>query len=516
MKLISFSKRFSLLCLFTAAIVSSCGSPSGKGTGESVDLSKYLGSDGVYSFTVKDLSFTLTPVSGGSFSMGQTFDQGVKKNPDIHQVILDGFAIGTSEVTQDLWKAVMGNNPSPKDVPGAPVSGVTYENAVKFTAKLAKMTGIPFRLPTEAEWEFAARGGNKSLRYLYSGGNQFKPSMANELGIKAMSGGVWEWCSDKWTEDLGDELAINPTGPSEGIENVLRGGSSADPMSDCIISSRKGLSPKTKSPTAGIRLAVSTGEKCPQQIIDLIEKNIVPRDPVTEIKPETFKVGDVSFRMLPVEGGSFRMGATEEHEKLAKDDEKPVHKVTLDNFMIGEFEVTCELWEAVMGYLPPYLQGKGYPVGNVSWYDSQSFIAKLNSLTGRKFRLPTEAEWEYAARGGKKAKGYPFAGALRSDVVAVKETKDLKPAKVGTRLPNELGTYDMSGNVWEWCQDRLAQYSAEDSVNPIGPEKTESGLDYRVMRGGSAAAFWDKCRTANRSENKASMFKSTIGFRLAL
>ncbi|MBQ1842618.1 MAG: SUMF1/EgtB/PvdO family nonheme iron enzyme, partial [Bacteroidales bacterium] len=90
------------------------------------------------------------------------------------------------------------------------------------------------------------------------------------------------------------------------------------------------------------------------------------------------------------------------------------------------------------------------------------------------------------------------------------------PVKVGTRFPNELGTYDMSGNVWEWCQDRFAPYSSEDSVNPVGPEKTETGLDYRVMRGGSAAAFWDKCRTANRSENKASLFKSTIGFRLAL
>ena len=504
------------MLLASMTLFFSCSSPGGKQQEEVVDISAFKGNDGLYSFTVKDISFTMIPVEGGTFSMGETFDQGVKKNPDIHQVILDGYAIGAAEVTQDLWKAVMGSNPSPRDVPGAPVSGVTYENAVKFTSKLSKITGVPFRLPTEAEWEFAARGGNKALRNLYSGGNVYKPSMVNELGAKAMSGGVWEWCSDRWTETLGYELAVNPTGPSEGIENVLRGGSDADKKEDCKISSRKGLSPKTKSPTAGLRLVVSTGEKCPQAIIDLIEKNIVPRDPVTDLKPERFTVGSVSFRMLPVEGGSFMMGATQEQEKFAKDDEKPVHRVTLDNFMIGEYEVTCELWEAVMGYLPPYLQGKGYPVGNVSWYDAQAFIAKLNSLTGRKFRLPTEAEWEFAARGGKKTHGFPFAGALRSDVVAVKETKDLKPVKVGTRTPNELGTYDMSGNVWEWCQDRFAPYTAEDVVNPTGPEKTESGLDYRVMRGGSAAAFWDKCRTSNRTENKASLFKSTIGFRLAL
>ncbi len=132
----------------------------GCGSAPEADLSSFLTEDGLYTFSVKDVTFTLTPVGGGTFSMGETFDQGVRKNPDIHQVILDGFAIGTTEVSQALWKAVMGNNPSPKEIPTAPVNNISWKDASKFVGKLSSMTGIAFRLPTEAEWEFAARGGN--------------------------------------------------------------------------------------------------------------------------------------------------------------------------------------------------------------------------------------------------------------------------------------------------------------------------------------------------------------------
>lgn len=478
----------------------------GCGSAPEADLSSFLTEDGLYTFSVKDVTFTLTPVGGGTFSMGETFDQGVRKNPDIHQVILDGFAIGTTEVSQALWKAVMGNNPSPKEIPTAPVNNISWKDASKFVGKLSSMTGIAFRLPTEAEWEFAARGGNS-----------LSTESNNGLGLKAMVGSVWEWCSDVYEDDLGDNLKINPTGPEKGDKRALRGGSSADPKKDCMVSSRKGLFGSSKSSTAGLRVAVSTGEKCPEDIFNTIVYNKVPREEVSS-KVEKFSVGGVSFRMMPVEGGTFLMGATPEQLQLGKDDEKPVHEVSLDDFMIGEFEVTCDLWQAVMGYLPPYLGGGSYPVGNVSWYDAWAFIRKLNYLTGRKFRLPTEAEWEYAARGGKKAGKNPFifAGSMHSSPVAYCEAKDLKPQPVGKLQPNQLGTYDMSGNVWEWVQDRYGPYSSEAQVNPQGPLETESGLDYRVLRGGSAAAKWDKCRTSNRSENKASFFKSTMGFRLAL
>ena len=502
-----------LIPALTALLWVSCQGNHAATVADVADLSPYLSEDGTYELTAGGVSFKMVPVAPGFYQMGETFEQKVVKNPDIHPVFLDGFAIGEEEVSQELWKAVMGSNPSPKEKLNAPVTRISWEDAVKFTVKLSQMTGLPLRLPTEAEWEFAARGGNRSLRYRYSGSND-GPGAVNELGIKNMSGGVWEWCNDVWTDDLGDEPGINPVGPESGDSRVLRGGSAADPKIDCIISSRKQAFASSKSGAAGLRLAISTGEKCPQEILDILTGH--GKRETSDLAAEDFTVGDVTFRMMPVEGGSFTMGATIEQLELAKDDEKPAHQVKLDTFKIGQYEVTCALWKAVMGYLPPNMKADNHPVGNVTWYDAQLFIRRLNELTGRQFRLPTEAEWEYAARGGQRHRGFVFAGANRSAEVAQNEKEDLKTRPVGQLRPNELGTYDMSGNAWEWCQDYFGPYSAEDAVNPSGPEKTESGLDFRVMRGGSAAAFWDKCRTANRSQNRASYFKSTIGFRLAL
>jgi formylglycine-generating enzyme required for sulfatase activity len=479
------------------------------------DLSPYANDHGTYTVPVGSQSIELIPVAGGSFTMGQTPEQGIRKTPDIRRVFLDGFAISKLEVTQALWKEVMGSNPSPRDIPAAPVSKITWDEAVQFTARLAKKTGIPFRLPTEAEWEFAARGGNASMRHRYSGSDT-EIGAENELGIKAMSGGVWEWCSDFWRETLETEPGFNPTGPESGSDHVLRGGSAADKKADCVISSRRNLYAKARLETAGLRVAVSTGEPCPQALIDLVFKNEVPRDPIAKLSVEVFNVNGFTFKMMPVEGGTFQMGGTDEQGQLAKDDEKPVHAVTLDSFMIGQYEVTGALWNAVMGYLPPNMQADNKPVGNISWYDAQAFIKKLNELTGRKFRLPTEAEWEYVARGGRKSHGYVFAGAGHSTLVAQCDRSDLRTCPVGKLSPNELGTYDMSGNAWEYCQDRYATYPAGDQVNPKGPEATESGKDYRVARGGSAAATWDKCRVSNRLDVRATNYKSTIGFRLAL
>ena len=202
-------------------------------------------------------------------------------------------------------------------------------------------------------------------------------------------------------------------------------------------------------------------------------------------------------------------------EAAVRDDELPLHEVTLDPFKIGKLEVTQALWEAVMGSVPYGNQGPDYPVGNVSWYDVQAFIRKLNALTGRQFRLPTEAEWEYAARGGKKSHGYPFAGSAYPQGVAQYGYDDMRTRPVARYSPNELGLYDMSGNAWEWCQDRPGPYGSPAQTNPTGPDETALG-DVRVMRGGSVATAADKCRVSNRNEFHASNFRSTIGFRLVL
>ena len=191
---------------------------------------------------------------------------------------------------------------------------------------------------------------------------------------------------------------------------------------------------------------------------------------------KTFSVNGVSFKMISVQGGTYTMGATSEQGSDAYDDEYPAHSETVSNFMIGETEVTQELWQAVMGSNPSYFTGSmQYPVENVSWNDCQTFINRLNQLTGQNFRLPSEAEWEYAARGGKKSNGYKYSGS--NDVNAVAwywDNSSERTHTVKTKQPNELGIYDMSGNVYEWCQD----YWRNDY---------NSSYNYscRVLRGGS-------------------------------
>ena len=200
--------------------------------------------------------------------------------------------------------------------------------------------------------------------------------------------------------------------------------------------------------------------------------------PSGSVVPITVK--GVTFNMIKVEGGTFTMGATPEMTD-PKDNEKPTHQVTLSSYYIGETEVTQALWQAVMGSNPSQFAGDNLPVERVTWEYCQAFIAKLNSLTGKNFRLPTEAEWEYAARGGNKSNGTQYSGSSNIDEVAwYSDNSSSMTHPVKTKKANELGIYDMSGNVWEWCQDWRGSYSSESLNNPTGPE---SGIE-RVRRGG--------------------------------
>ena len=205
-------------------------------------------------------------------------------------------------------------------------------------------------------------------------------------------------------------------------------------------------------------------------------------------------VNGVTFNMIKVEGGTFTMGATPEMTN-PWNDEKPTHQVTLSSYYIGETEVTQSLWKAVMGSNPSRFTGDNLPVENVSWNDCQQFIDKLNSLTGKKFRLPTEAEWEYAARGGNKSRHTQYSGSSNIDDVAwYEDNSGSKTHPVKTKKANELGIYDMSGNVWEWCQDRKGSYSRRVQNNPTGPESGSR----RVYRGGSWNNLKRNCRSSNR------------------
>ena len=239
---------------------------------------------------------------------------------------------------------------------------------------------------------------------------------------------------------------------------------------------------------------------------------------------ETITVNGVSFKMIGVEGGTFMMGANPAIDGGDQTlDELPAHQVTVSSFSIGQTEVTQELWIAVMGSNPSYCSSFNdrfeddfrRPVEDVSWRYCRQFIDSLNKLTGRHFRFPTEAVWEFAARGGNQSQGYKYAGSNNVDEVAWHqfncERMGLPTQPVGSKKPNELGLYDMSGNVDEWVQDWWSDYTEEAQVNPRGPY---SGTK-KVFRGGAWQIIqkWHRCAT--RAADYDYVPISFIGLRLA-
>ncbi len=221
----------------------------------------------------------------------------------------------------------------------------------------------------------------------------------------------------------------------------------------------------------------------------------------------------ISIDMVRVEAGTFTMGATAEM-KDPYDWEKPTHRVTLTNdYYIGKYEVTQALWQAVMGKNPSEDKGDNLPVEQVSWDDCQEFLSKLNRITGKTFRLPTEAEWEYAARGGNKSRGYQYSGSNNlSDVAWYWDNSGYETHAVGTKQPNELGIYDMSGNVEEWCQDWSGEYSSSSQVNPTG---ANSG-NCRAIRGCCWRHDARYCHSSYRSSSAPINRHDGLGLRLAL
>ena len=447
----------------------------------------------ITTLNVKGVEFKLIPVEGGTFTMGAG-NNDPEANSDeqpAHQVTLSDFYICETEITQQLWQIVMGNNPSYTSNEGEqfPVGQITWLSAQRFINALNFLTKMNFRLPTEAEWEYAARGGNKSQSYIYSGSNNYsdvastgetvydvKKYAPNELGIYGMTGNAAELTEDKYNNYTPDPQ-VNPlqTEAMLGYSNsmVIRGGSYRKAESFGRVTARDFSERKTGLADFGLRLVVSEPytNSNPADVNGDLKVNstdvVSVYNTIINGEPQAVKkiyVDGIAINMHYVQGGEFTMGSTPEHSSYSLDT-KPTHQVILSDYYIAETEVTQELWETVMGKSVAdfakernlnfrYGQGFNYPMYYITYDDCQTFIQKLNQLTGQNFRLPTEAEWEYAARGGNKAHGLSYPGdQTAGDISWFTNNSNNTTHPVKTKNPNELGLYDMAGNVMEAVQD---------------------------------------------------------------
>lgn len=530
--------------------------------------------------TVNGVSFVMVEVEGGTFMMGATSEQGsdgYDSEKPIHEVTLSSYCIGQMEVTQELWQAIMGNNPSRflGDL-NRPVDFISWDDCQRFIERLNNLTNKQFRLPTEAEWEYAARGGKRSMRYKYAGGNSIDEvawynnnsdntshsvgmKKPNELNLYDMSGNVWEFCQD-WFDYYGEESTNNPMGPSLGSMRVLRGGAWNDIEWGCRVSYRKNTNQwNAVNGIFGLRLALdidSTKFSLSKTVVEIedgeclsigilngrgnytvygdstIVRNKIygerleltgMKEGITSIIVEdnetkaqatitaivdapvtrSFTVNGVTFRMIRVKGGTFTMGPS-------------THLVTLSDYYIAETEVTQELYRAITGTNPSSnvsgTSGDKYkrPVEQVNFTDILYFLQLLNYKANVTFRLPTEAEWEFAAIGGNKSHGYMFSGSNVANDVA---WYNVSTQVVATKTPNELGLYDMTGNVAEFCSDWWAYLSSEPETNPIGP----STGTYRVIRGGHFANTESQLKVKVRNIQMEPQTRvNLVGFRFAM
>ena len=592
---------------------------------------------------VNGIEIEMVFVEGGTFQMGATPDLVAlaQHDPDelpVHEVTLGSYYIGKYEVTQELWIEIMGSNPSQiLKQNNLPVDGISYLQCLQFIEILNERTGMQFALPTEAQWEYAARGGNKSQGYLYSGSNDateigwVEENMTsfgqhpggekapNELGIYDMTGNVNEWCYDFYGP-YKEEAQTNPSGAAVQKDYslyVVRGGSYLVGAARwCRNTKRQSYPENYAQMDIGLRLVINTPESQPEprpepepepeitapavvtgEASDVTENSATvsititsdggaevtdcgivwskEANPTTDLSTKiTFdgaeesytcqltglnasttyyyrayatneagtaygeehsfttsassapvptmsvEVNGITIELVKVEGGTFKMGATPELIELGPNDadELPAHDVTLDSYYIGKYEVTQALWIEIMGSNPSQMiKNNDCPVDGMTHLQCLEFIEKLNERTGMQFALPTEAQWEYAARGGNRSKGYLYSGSNDATEVGwvAENMTDMGQHPGGQKAPNELGIYDMTGNVMEWCSDYYGPYSEEAQTNPTGPG-VNSGTNTCVVRGGG---YWDSaswCRNTKRICYAETHSQMDIGLRLVL
>lgn len=465
-------------------------------------------------------------IKGNCFVMGDVFGDGEPDEGPTHEACIDDYYLGMHEVTQGEWKAIMGTNPSSfiKCGDDCPVENVSWHDAKEYIRRLNIMTARNYRLPTEAEWEFAARERGADLRwsgtsdeaalgdYAWYGANSnetthpVQTKRPNALGLYDMTGNVIEWIEDQWCKRYYQHSPrVNPVCTAGGFGQAARGASwRSDPRFSRAVN-RYHDEADLRSDNHGFRLAMSIPGIEHEPTTDKAALHAAADyvDPVTGIG------------FVHVKGGTFEMGDLfgDGHP----DYEQPVHQVTLSDYYISQTEVTQAQWMEASGYNPSKYRGPQLPVEQVSWNDIQEWLEHINAKTGQQFRLPTEAEWEYAARsGGKKQK---WSGTSNLDEVGdyiwYKWNSNNRTHPVATKKPNDLGIYDMSGSLWEWVADRFNHFTPHAQHNPKGPEQGMLN-DYRTYRGGAWDYIPELVRATQRSGKEPSYKRSWIGFRIAM
>ena len=484
-------------------------------------------------------------IPAGKFMMGSPESENARGIYETqHEVTLTKpYYMGKYEVTQEQYESVMGVNPS-NGTKGAklPVTDVSWEDCNEFIKKLNANTDGGYRLPTEAEWEYACRAGTSTA---YSFGDSVTQNDANvdgssikvvgsykpnALGLYDMHGNVFEWCNDRYG-DYVTGAVTDPKGPAPGNSHVLRGGFFGLTISAARSSNRVNFAPTTRSGSFGFRLARTVDSKT--YVVPTVPKTdptegmpttasllVAPfsEAKAKEVQKEVAKslqkgveekadLGKgIRMEFVLIPKGKFKMGSSESEK--GRSNFETQHEVTLTKpYYMGKYEVTQEQWESVMGNNPSSrTKGAKLPVTNVSWEDCRVFVRKLNANTDGGYRLPTEAEWEYACRAGTTT-AYSFGESVTpSDV---NYNGSIKP--VGNYKPNAFGLYDMHGNVWEWCNDFYEPYTNNSVIDPKG---LAIGVN-RVLRSGSFLFLESNSRSAGRLNFSPTERNNDCGFRLA-
>ena len=524
-------------------------------------------------------------IPGGSFLMGSPNTEANRRNAESpqHQVTLQPFFMSKYPITQEQYQIIMGKNSSHFKGAKRPVEMVTWYEATEFCEKLSEKTGKIYRLPSESQWEYACRAGTTTPFYFgetitsdlvnYNGNYSYRNTPQgiyreetinvgsfppNAFGLYDMHGNVREWCQDVWHDNYNHAPTDGTAWESRQNNNLrlLRGGAWYDLPKYCRCADRVRNKPNYQ--VNGIGFRVATNSKVSHDSSSKSTKITLPStsllEPLPETKPisstqifTTVKVNEkgeiidrrqqqaqvmiehlpngIILEMVLIPGGSFLMGSPNTELKRTIH-ESPQHYVDVPTFFMGKYPVTQAQWETVMGNNPSFFKGANLPVEKVSWNDAIQFCQRLSDMTGKNYRLPSEAEWEYACRARTSTPFY-FGETITTELANYRGSSTYaselegierqETTDVGSFPANAFGLYDMHGNVWEWCQDIWHyNYETAPTDGSVWESRENSNSDSKLLRGGSWSDVPKSCRCANRVRRFPLGQDEDIGFRLVI